>query len=196
MRRGGFMNEKGTKKLIIETTKELIKEEGIHAVSMRELGRKLALSRGAVYVYFKNKEELLATIATDYFHYLQKTIQKNILTIDPPQKAIATMLTTFYDFGMQHPEEYRLMFLRSWPKENYSELHLAAQELFEVFFAYFVKLKSTSSSPQLLFSMASSMVLGLVELNVNGHVEAMKGLDTPHETIRAFVQFMTESVNG
>ena len=56
-----------TKQRLINVTRQMIDANGIDSVNMRDLGEKMNLSRSAVYVYFKNKEDLLAAIATEDF---------------------------------------------------------------------------------------------------------------------------------
>lgn len=47
---------------ILDAVFEISYEKGFHAMSMRDLSKKAGLSMGALYPYFKSKEELLAII--------------------------------------------------------------------------------------------------------------------------------------
>ncbi|WP_238917912.1 TetR/AcrR family transcriptional regulator [Clostridium sp. YIM B02555] len=71
-------NGNDTKQKLIDVTRQMIDKSGINSVNMRDLGKEMNLSRGAVYVYFKNKEDLLAAIVTEDFEMLKSCICKLI----------------------------------------------------------------------------------------------------------------------
>lgn len=183
-----------TKQLILDMTRQIIQEDGLQAISMRELGKRLALSRGAVYVYFKNKEELLAYVTTENFYALKDQLENNISHATNSREIAFQILYTFYTFGIENQEYYQLMFLNQWDSTQHEDLHAAAKTVFGVFFKNFKKLDGLQGkiqkSPELLSSMASSMILGLVELNTSGHLEAEKGLNDPLKVIYSFIDLI------
>ncbi|WP_143803364.1 TetR/AcrR family transcriptional regulator, partial [Oenococcus oeni] len=67
---------KNTRDKIIETTISIIENKGINFVNMRDLGAQIGLSRGAVYRHFKNKDDLLVTIAIQSFVKLSEHMSK------------------------------------------------------------------------------------------------------------------------
>lgn len=56
---------------------------GIHTSSMSEVIAESGLSAGAVYLYFRSKEDLISAVAEEFLHGLLTTFEK-ILTADPP----------------------------------------------------------------------------------------------------------------
>lgn len=48
--------------LIIQTTIEIIKEDGFEAVSIRNIGKKMGYTTGVIYYYFKSKQEIIDAI--------------------------------------------------------------------------------------------------------------------------------------
>lgn len=185
-----------TKQTILDMTRQIIQESGVQALSMRELGKRLELSRGAVYVYFKNKEDLLATVTTENFYLLKGQLEENISDVKEPREVAFQILHTFYSFGMENQEYYQLMFLNHWDAAQYGDLHRASKEVFYVFFENFKKLdglqENLQRSPEILTSMASSMILGLAELNTNQHMESEKGLNDPIKVIQSFIELIFE----
>ncbi|MDP4087414.1 MAG: TetR/AcrR family transcriptional regulator, partial [Bacillota bacterium] len=79
-------NSNDTKQKLIDVTRQMIDTNGVDSVSMRDLGKEMNLSRSAVYVYFKNKEDLLAAIVTEDFETLKNRIGKLVELIDDPRK--------------------------------------------------------------------------------------------------------------
>lgn len=183
-----------TKQRLIDVTRQMIDKSGVDSVSMRDLGKEMNLSRSAVYVYFKNKDDLLAAVVTENFQTLKSRICKLTGEINDPIKLVYEVLYTFYDFGINNQEHYKLMFLKQWDKEKYDDLHIAAIEVFGVFYKCFEKAYeqkyTVNKSPRQLTAIVSSFILGLVELNSTGHLEHEKGLDDPTGLIKSFIDLI------
>lgn len=183
-----------TKQRLIDVTRQMIDKSGVDSVSMRDLGKEMNLSRSAVYVYFKNKDDLLAAVVAENFQTLKSRISKLTEKINDPIKLVYEVLYTFYDFGINNQEHYKLMFLKQWDKEKYDDLHIAAIEVFGVFYKCFEKAHeqkcTVNKSPRQLTAIVSSFILGLVELNSTGHLEPEKGLDDPTGLINSFIDLI------
>jgi AcrR family transcriptional regulator len=50
------------RRLIIETTVQIIKDEGFDSVSIRKIGDRMGYSTGVIYYHFKDKQEIIDTI--------------------------------------------------------------------------------------------------------------------------------------
>ena len=183
-----------TKQKLIDVTREMIDKNGIDSVSMRDLGKEMNLSRSAVYIYFKNKEDLLAALVTEDFEMLKSLLRKLIGEINEPRRLLYEVLYTFYDFGIKNQEHYKLMFLKQWPKDQYPNLHISALEVFGIIYKCFetaYEQKCTvSRSPKQLTAMASAFIAGLAELNSAGHLEPEKGFDDPDGLINSFIDLI------
>ncbi|PAE15322.1 hypothetical protein CHH91_14670 [Virgibacillus sp. 7505] len=92
--RKGNMQEK--KITIIERATEIIAKKGYHAASIQEIAVASKLSKGAFYLYFKSKEELMAEILRYHIRLITKEIEKvDQLDLDSREKAklrLATMM--------------------------------------------------------------------------------------------------------
>lgn len=180
-----------TRSKLIETTRQLIDTGGIQSVSMREIGTRIQLSRSATYRHFKSKEDLLATIVLENFKMLKNCICDLINRIDDPVTVLEEIMRCYYDFGVTNKEHYRLMFDSEFNKEQYPDIHYTAFEIFEMVSSCIAKaqaqekINGTSSSK--LAAVAYAFIHGLVELNIAGHYEPEKGLDTPYELIHSFL---------
>jgi len=183
-----------TKQRLIDVTRQMIDTHGVDSVSMRDLGKEMNLSRGAVYVYFRNKDDLLAALTTENFETLNSRMHKLIKETSDPRKLICELLYTFYDFGVKNQEHCQLMFRKQWDKEQYHNLHLAAIETFRIIYSCLEtahKQKRTiSKSPKQLTAMVSAFIAGLVDLHSAGHLEPEKGLDDPAGLINSFVDLI------
>lgn len=187
-------NSNDTKQKLIDVTRQMIDKNGVNSVSMRDLGKETNLSRGAVYVYFKNKDDLLATIVTENWEMLKSRLSKLIEAITVPRKLVYEVLYTFYDFGINNQEHCELMFRKQWPKDQYLSLHISAIEVFGLIYKSIEKAHeqkcTISKSPKQLTAMASAFIYGLVELNSTGHLEPEKGFDDPTGLIHSFLDLI------
>lgn len=50
------------KQAIVEVAEEILRDKGLDAVTIRNVAKKAGLSSGSMYMYFKNKEELLLSM--------------------------------------------------------------------------------------------------------------------------------------
>ncbi len=68
------------RELAIDAAMSIYEEEGFHAITMEKIAERAELSRAALYLYFKNKEEILvsAIVAhSDYFARVLKEVYDN-----------------------------------------------------------------------------------------------------------------------
>ncbi|MDN6900678.1 TetR/AcrR family transcriptional regulator [Oenococcus sicerae] len=168
---------KNTRDKIIETTIKIIENKGIDSVNMRDLGTEIGLSRGAVYRHFKNKDDLLVTIAVQSFAELSTRLSK--LIPGNSQAQLINLLNDYYRFGTEHPSIYDLMLKRKWTTAEYRDLRPVAMRPLEILREF---IPNTIDS-----AIVFSFIHGLIELTNSDHVEAEKGLDDHQLLISAFV---------
>jgi len=94
---------------ILEQAIGLVYRYGPRRVTMRSLARKLGYSPATLYLYFRNKQELLKEIALRGFDALGDAVAP-AQALDDPFDAIAETARRYIDFGLEHHELYRLMF--------------------------------------------------------------------------------------
>ncbi|HEX2946723.1 MAG TPA: TetR/AcrR family transcriptional regulator [Clostridia bacterium] len=183
-----------TKQKLMDVTRQMIDNGGIDSVSMRELGKKMQLSRSAVYRHFKNKEDLLAAIVVANFMELENIISNSIKDINDPIKLLENILIRYYDFGLQNRDHYRLMFGHGWDKEQYPEVYAAAFKTFDTSSAILAKAQEkkciVDKPTKELAAMVYAFIHGLVELRFAGHDEPEKGLNDPHSLISSFLSII------
>ncbi|AOZ92938.1 TetR/AcrR family transcriptional regulator [Paenibacillus crassostreae] len=183
-------NNNDTKQKLIYTTREMIELQGIDALNMRDLGKKMNLSRSAVYRHFKGKEDLLAVIVGENFKLLNNNMRELIGNINDPRRLMNAILCTYYDYGITNKEYYKLMFQKQWDKELYPDLYNSAFIIFEVVENCLEKAGNIRKSPNQSTAIMFAFIHGLVELNAAEHSEAEKGLDNPINLIQSFLDLI------
>ena len=102
------------KEACIQAAREVITEQGVEGLSLRDVARKLGVSHQAPYRHFPSRDHLLAAIMQrcfeDFANYLEQATQAH--TSD----ALLGMGEAYMRYAAQNPLEYRLMFGTPWPE--------------------------------------------------------------------------------
>jgi AcrR family transcriptional regulator len=102
------------KEACIQAAREVIAEQGMEGLSLRDVARKLGVSHQAPYRHYPSRDHLLAAIMQrcfeDFANYLDQA--SNALTSD----ALQGMGEAYLRYAAQNPLEYRLMFGTPWPE--------------------------------------------------------------------------------
>lgn len=99
-----------TRRSLLDAAAKLLGEGGPEAVTLREVGARAGVSRGAPYRHFDDKERLLTAIAAEAWERLaEKAVT---LSADPgpsAQEKLREMLAEILTIGREQPHLYRLM---------------------------------------------------------------------------------------
>ena len=115
--------------LLSHAEKHLL-EGGINELSLRALAREIGVSQTAPYRHFKDKNALLATLATEGFSRLLGQLNAHASGDDPIQDLIKLGMD-YVHFAQENTEIFRLMFGPVLlPRKQYTELFSAGREAF------------------------------------------------------------------
>jgi AcrR family transcriptional regulator len=110
-----------------------IKEVGVEKLSLRGIARTVGVSQTAPYRHFRDKNELLAEIATQAFLDLYTTTSKDIRDDKSASDNIKVTGSTYLAFAIDNPEKYKLMFGPSIQcRSDYPKMVSAGDTLFNV----------------------------------------------------------------
>ncbi|PIO87828.1 hypothetical protein B8A32_12065 [Loigolactobacillus backii] len=180
-----------TKEQLIIVTEKVIATKGLAAVNLRDLGKELNLSRSAIYRHFKNKDDLLATVAAKIITTLHTDVAALLNHATGNRTFIKNILLLFYNFGKNNPEKYKLIFYKNWPSTDYPQLNNAIQTLnssYQRCFALIVDngltIDKTSTE---LCNISSAFIVGMVDLNLTQHLETEVGISDPVNLLDSFL---------
>jgi len=106
------------KELILETAMKLFLEEGFGNVSLRHIAEKIEYSPSTIYLYFKDKDEILYALHTEGFNELYRRQQAIPPTKDPLQR-IRKHGEVYIKFALENHEYYNLMFIMRGPARKF-----------------------------------------------------------------------------
>jgi AcrR family transcriptional regulator len=109
---------------ILDAARELFATHGYEAVTMRKIAERIEYSPTAIYSHFKDKEAVMRELCETDFLSLARGLFEIAKIADPLERLRAAGLA-YADFGLSHPNHYRLMFMtpHPHPKEEEMELH-------------------------------------------------------------------------
>ena len=123
---------------ILAAARELFVREGYENVTMRRVAEKIEYSPTTIYLYFKDKAELLFAICQETFgKLLEEFAALDRVPMDPVTH-LKRGLRTYIDFGLKHPQHYLASFVVPYeqaPPEE-SVPHLAEDSQGMKAFAY------------------------------------------------------------
>ncbi|MBI3484887.1 MAG: TetR/AcrR family transcriptional regulator [Acidobacteria bacterium] len=100
---------------ILDAARELFVREGYENFSMRRLAEKIEYSPTTIYLYFKDKADLLFSLCEETFSRLVQQLETiDSLATDPLEGLRAGMLA-YVEFGLKHPSNYLVTFVLPHP---------------------------------------------------------------------------------
>lgn len=63
---------------LLESTRRLIASEGFDAVTMERVGEEAGITKGAIYLYFRNKDQMILAAVEDIASEIVRTIERRV----------------------------------------------------------------------------------------------------------------------
>jgi len=119
---------------ILDAASELFVRDGFENVSMRGIADKIEYSPTTIYIYFKDKAELLEQVCKDTFGRLVQRLTKIMEQPGDPVERLKKGLIAYIEFGLQNPHHYRATFMMPLPegfdKTKYHETDSPGKQAF------------------------------------------------------------------
>ncbi|GAB3573070.1 TetR/AcrR family transcriptional regulator [Hymenobacter daeguensis] len=101
---------------ILAAAQHLFNEQGFEKVSMRNIAEAIEYSPATIYLYFKDKNELLFALQNQAFGQLKHAFD-SVFDIEPPAERLKAIGHQYLQFAFEHPELFELMFIMNGPME-------------------------------------------------------------------------------
>jgi AcrR family transcriptional regulator len=97
---------------IIEAVERLLIETGDEAaVTIRAVADAVGVTPPSVYLHFADKDEMLFAVCERNFAELDRVTQEAAAQSDDPLESLALRGRAYIRFGVEHPEQYRILFM-------------------------------------------------------------------------------------
>ncbi len=96
---------------ILSAARELFVNEGYENVSMRKIADKIEYSPTTIYLYFKDKADLLDSVCKETLLDLLNTLELLNRDKSDPVETLRKSGKAYVEFGLRYPQDYKLTFV-------------------------------------------------------------------------------------
>lgn len=98
---------------ILDATSKLLVATGDHeAVNIRAVADAVGVTPPSIYLHFADKAELIKAVCGRHFHSLEQYIEEAVAgATDDPNEQLRLRAKAYVRFGLEHPEQYRILFM-------------------------------------------------------------------------------------
>lgn len=98
---------------IIEAARDLLSEQGLAGLSMRAIAERIEYSPATIYLYFRDKEEIICEVRAAGFRLLLDAMREAIAALGPDADALEQFAATgraYARFALENTAYFRVMF--------------------------------------------------------------------------------------
>jgi AcrR family transcriptional regulator len=103
-------NKEAFRREILDAAREVFSVDGYGNFSMRKLARRIGYSPTTIYLYFRDKDELLFCLCEELYAELYLVLREIEEEGAGLLEKLRKVLLTYASFGLAHPEHYRVAF--------------------------------------------------------------------------------------
>ncbi len=122
---------------ILDSAREIFISDGYDGFSMRKLAGKIDYSPTTIYIYFKNKDELLLAICEEFFTNFLAELNNIRSVSQDPIETLHQAFLYLIEFGLKNPNQYKVIFFSKrhiyGTREEFVEKESMARNAYLVF---------------------------------------------------------------
>lgn len=99
------------REMILQAAMRLFLEESFERTTMRRIADAIEHTPGALYGYFKDKDEILYALHERGFDELTLRMQEALAGREDPSERLAELGRAYIRFALDNPQQYHLMFI-------------------------------------------------------------------------------------
>lgn len=183
--------------VVLEEVRDIIREQGVSVVSIREVARRARVSHAAPSHHFGNKAGLLTAFAIQGYDLLADTVKADIAAagaVTPPG-VLAVMGQAYVRFALENPEHFGVMFPGELVNEDDPEYQRATNRCYRPLMDVVRQGSSQgtlSADADLVATSAWSLVHGLASLWLSGRIQARTGATDARALARAVTELFVD----
>ena len=131
MVKANIQNKTDLRQEILDAAREMFVADGYANVSMRKIADKIGYSATTIYLYFKDKNDLLNQICEETFVRLAQNINAIYHLSDNPLEKLRSGMREYIYFGLKNPSQYTLVFITPLPRDYEPSEVLSGENAFD-----------------------------------------------------------------
>ena len=97
--------------IILDAARNIISKEGVQGLSIRKITNAIEYSPAIVYHYFKDKNQIVESLATEGYEKILASIRSVKIDKSKPEKEIEDVFRKYIESSLSHTEEYKAFML-------------------------------------------------------------------------------------
>ena len=182
------------RKLILAAT-ALLDSGGEDAVTLRAVGHASGISHNAPYKHFKNRDALMAAVATADFVMLTEAFRSVSQSRARPAAKLMNALKVVIDFSVEHSARYRLLFSDPAIALQKGGLEVTARAAFGEFIIIVQQCQASQVLPDVqdttLAGLLFATMHGLIGLEASGRMHPEKGLTGVESSLKLMIRLFS-----
>jgi AcrR family transcriptional regulator len=111
-RRRQEQEKQALRQAILNAAAGLFLEQGYERFSLRQVAERIGYSPTTIYLYFRNKDDLLFTVVEEGFVRFGKQLEAAQTNIDDPWEQLLALGRAYITFGIENQVYYQMMFVQ------------------------------------------------------------------------------------
>ncbi|WP_426749814.1 TetR/AcrR family transcriptional regulator [Myxococcus sp. Y35] len=184
-----------TRDKLVQAAATLLDRGGEQAVTLRAVGHAAGLSHNAPYKHFRNRDALLAAVATADLATLTRAFADIRSSTQSPGDKLLAALTSLVTFSRKRQARYRLVFSAPALARHDPDLQAQSTACLGQIMIMVEDCKKAGELPDVptkgLASLFLATMHGLVTMEANGMLQREKGLPTVEENIAMLASLLS-----
>lgn len=101
-----------TRQAILEAAIRMFERDGYEGFSLRQVAESIGYTPTTIYLYFKDKDDLLFAVCSQGFSTFTEALQTAYNAHTDPLERMQALGWAYFEFGMSHPLHYQMMFMQ------------------------------------------------------------------------------------
>ncbi|NOQ29672.1 MAG: TetR family transcriptional regulator [Helicobacteraceae bacterium] len=172
------------KEELISIALEMIENEGVEKITLRELGSRVGTSRSAIYRHFSSKNDLIQSVFIAGFEKLDKAILPSLQNDEYILTRLFNMGKEYINFAIKNPNIYRLLFGNNFSNEREESCDIEDKEIacgFHYLVAVVVQAQEKKlfkkDDPMKQAFVIHAMIHGVASMLIDNHSHIKENLD-------------------
>ena len=179
-----------TRRSLLDAARELLNEGGPQRVTLREVGARAGVSRGAAYRHFADKESLLAAVGAESWDRIAADLAQLDSTGSGDRAALLqSALDALITVSDDEPAVYQMMFTMP-TKDPEAAIEAAGRAQGE--FLRIVGSVVGEENAHLYGAMLLTSAHGIASMGASGHLSPQMWQTTPPSLVSALVSLIAE----
>ncbi|MFW6334280.1 MAG: TetR/AcrR family transcriptional regulator [Desulfosalsimonas sp.] len=183
---------------ILNAARELLLKEGFANTSVNRISKKAELSIGSIYFYFKNKEEIFASLQTEGLEILRRHVLEHIRDAEDPVAGLKKTAEAYLRFSEENKDYFDVInYFLSSPRVFFSEnVKRRIDSKGAMILEYIADMIRQGASRGLFKEERPGSLAVFFWISLHGLIQVRKlqGMTTEHEDFESFYRYSAEKL--